>query len=166
VQAWVSGCGETEEVEVMIFLTLLIFSTSYDDDTTLDFVWEPSKPEELVDHYEVWVSKNGSKYKLLMTVKEPRCSFKAEDGAWYRVKVRAVSKDGKYSEFSDPSDVVVVRVVYRFEFEDGVKFEMRYSKRKRRWELKLRGRLRTYRKWWASKDEIINFADMLKEAVR
>lgn len=153
----------------MILLFLLLLSTvTYDYDGVLHFVWEHSQPQNLVAYYEVWVSKNGGKYKLLTTVKTNEVTFEGEDECFYRVKVRAIGKEGQKSPFSDPSDVITVRIKREFEFSVGVVFGMMHTKRRGGWDcwLKKRGAQRSYRKWFVPDQEMEKFLEWLGEQLK
>jgi len=143
----------------ILSLILIFHILSYDDDTSLDFTWTPSTGP--VDHYEVWVSKNNSKFRHVMDVREPRCTIVGEDGSYYRVKVRAADGKGNFSEFSDVSDTVVCRVIHKFSLGSNVVWEMRYSKRKKEWEVVIRSGRRTLRRWWVSEKDLRSFRRFL-----
>jgi fibronectin type 3 domain-containing protein len=97
---------------VMIGVIFILFSISteadaddYDDDTELKFIWTPASGD--VDHYDVYVSTDGSDYVLVGSTTETFYIVEGEDGHTYRVKVEAVDAAGNVGPMSDESDPVI-----------------------------------------------------------
>ena len=77
-----------------------------DDDTSLDFVWDPASGDP--DFYRIYVSVDWGKYKLFGTTPTNSCTIPGEDGHIYRIKVQAATEDGRVGPESDESDPVLV----------------------------------------------------------
>jgi len=93
----------------VIFILFLIpieaGAETYDDDTSLDFIWEAASGD--VDHYNVYVSIDGGEYDLVGTTSETAYTVTGSDGHIYRVKVEAVDAAGNVGLMSEESDLVI-----------------------------------------------------------
>ena len=93
----------------VIFILFLISieagAETYDDDTSLDFIWEVALGD--VDHYNVYVSIDGGEYDLVGTTSETAYTVTGSDGHIYRVKVEAVDAAGNVGLMSEESDLVI-----------------------------------------------------------
>jgi hypothetical protein len=84
-----------------------------DNSPALKFVWSPAEDNFEVDHYQVFISKNGGAFKQderkisLPSVQSPYVAA-GENGNVYQIRVRAVDKAGNISPESSPSEVILV----------------------------------------------------------
>ena len=96
----------------IIGVIFILFSISteagaeyYDNDTELKFIWTAASGN--VDHYNVYVSTDGSDYVLVGSTTETFYIVEGEDGHTYRVKVEAVDVEGNVGPMSEESDPVI-----------------------------------------------------------
>ncbi|MGQ9609416.1 MAG: hypothetical protein ACUVWN_08945 [bacterium] len=88
---------------------------TYDDDPVLEFYWEPATGN--VDHYNVYLSTDGSDYVLVGTTPTAPTQenpyavpITAVDGKVYRLKVEAADAEGNVGPMSEPSDPVTCKL--------------------------------------------------------
>ena len=77
----------------------------YNDDNELKFIWTPASGN--VDHYDVYVSTDGSDYVLVGSTAETSYTVEGEDGHTYKIKVQAVDAEGNVGPMSEESDPVI-----------------------------------------------------------
>lgn len=82
-------------------------TTTYDDDTNLDFFWEASAGD--VHHYNVYVSVDEGEFVRVGTSNTNSYVLKGEFGHSYRLKVEPVGIDKSVGPISPPSDIVICR---------------------------------------------------------
>jgi len=87
----------------------------YDDDTVLEFYWEAASGN--VDHYNVYLYVDGSKYQeewtttTAPTLEEPYVvPIVAEDGETYQFQVQAEDANGTTGPMSEMSDSVLCKL--------------------------------------------------------
>lgn len=103
-------------VLISIFMSVNgVFCDTYDDDTILEFYWEPATGN--VHHYNIYLSTDGSEYVLVGTTPTAPTQENpyaipiiAVDGKVYRLKVEAVDNEGNVGPMSDPSDPVTCKL--------------------------------------------------------
>jgi len=84
-----------------------------DNSQALKFVWSAAEDNFEVDHYRVFISKNGGAFKQderkisLPAIQSPYVAA-GENGNVYQIRVRAVDKAGNISPESPPSEVILV----------------------------------------------------------
>lgn len=93
----------------------VVYTMSYDDDTTLEFYWGATTGN--VDHYDVYVSVNDGEYTKVGEVSSAPTSahpyplpLVAEHGSTYTIRVQAVDPDGNTGPMSNPSGIVECRL--------------------------------------------------------
>ncbi|RKY05458.1 hypothetical protein DRP77_00895 [Candidatus Poribacteria bacterium] len=93
----------------MILLLAVIIASlqmDIDDDTSLDFIWEPASGDP--DFYKIYVSVDWGEYVFFGTTPTNSCTIPGEDGRIYRIKVQAAAEDGRVGPMSEESDPVLV----------------------------------------------------------
>jgi len=96
---------------VFLFTCLGGYCDTIDDDNVLEFYWGAATGE--IDHYNVYLSTNGSNYVLVGTTPTaPTQStpytvpVSASDSKIYQLKVEAADASGNVGHMSEPSDPV------------------------------------------------------------
>jgi flagellar hook assembly protein FlgD len=93
---------------ILLFICVIANADRYDDDTTLDYSWEPASGS--VSYYNVYVSIDGGAFEMVdITDTSSYTLTGAKVGATYRLKVQAVDaaeNTGPFSDESDPTTVI------------------------------------------------------------
>jgi hypothetical protein len=99
-------------ITIIISVTLTAFpaySVDYDDDTNLDFIWEPAIGP--VDHYNVYASIDDHDYMIVGETNKVSYTLSGADNHKYRIKVQAVDAMKNVGPMSEGSDPVICRLV-------------------------------------------------------
>ena len=93
-------------IVILFSMPIKADAISYDNDISLDFVWEAASGD--VDHYNVYVSTDSGDYVLDGITSETSYTVTGSDGHTYRVKVAAVDAAGNVGPMSEESAPVTV----------------------------------------------------------
>jgi len=95
------------------------YAERYDNDTSLDYSWEPASGP--VDHYKVYVSvDNGLTFQMVGTTATPNYTLTgAKDLSTYRLKVQAVDASGNAGPFSNVADPTTVALPVQMQLSAG-----------------------------------------------
>lgn len=103
------GGGEEKAFDYEIF--------SYDDDTSLDFIWDEASGNP--DFYKIYVSKDGGAFEYFGQTETNSCTIPGEDRHIYKIKVQAGRKSGEVGPMSDESDPVMVVLPIKINLSPG-----------------------------------------------
>jgi len=89
---------------ILFSIPIEVDAVSYDDDTSLDFIWTAASGN--VDHYNIYVSTDEGEYVLVASSFENSYTITGSDGHTYKVKVEANDASGNVGPMSLESDLV------------------------------------------------------------
>ena len=98
-------CG----IVILFSIPIESSAVTYDDDTSLDFIWEAASGD--VDHYNVYVSIDEGDYVLVGNTSETSYTVEGSDGHSYKVQVEAADAAGNVGPMSPESDPVICNLI-------------------------------------------------------
>ena len=104
---------------ILLVTPIMSYAERYDNDTSLDYSWEPASGP--VDHYKVYVSvDNGLTFQMVGTTATPNYTLTgAKDLSTYRLKVQAVDASGNAGPFSNVADPTTVALPVQMQLSAG-----------------------------------------------